>query len=175
MKQVTIDRQNRDAPKPQEGGELFITVFTDASHCPDTNAYGIGVWVRAGADPIVTYSKRGIGLKDSTQAEYFGITDALKYIKEHCETKNKVLVLQCDNISALGKLDVFRVKLSLKLKHVKLKHVKGHTNGKTRRTRVNSIVDGLAYNAMSSARSIAKGCGATPVNYLEAELQEHSW
>lgn len=43
MNQVTIDRQNRDAPKPQEGGELFITVFTDASHCPDTNAYGIGV------------------------------------------------------------------------------------------------------------------------------------
>ena len=131
--------------------------------------------MRAGADPIVTYSKRGIGLKDSTQAEYFGITDALKYIKEHCETKNKVLVLQCDNISALGKLDVFRVKLQLKLKHVKLKHVKGHTNGKTRRTRVNAIVDRLAYNAMASARFIAESSTNSPVDYLEAQLQEHSW
>ena len=175
MNQVTVDRRNRDAPKPQEGGELFITVFTDASHCPDTNAYGIGVWVRAGADPIVTYSKCGIGLKDSTQAEYFGITDAIEYIKKHCKTKGKVLVLQCDNISALEKLDVFRVKLHLKLKHVKLKHVKGHTNARTRRTRVNTIVDRLAYNAMCSARFTAQSSTNVRMEYLEAKLCEHSW
>lgn len=170
MNQVKIDRQNRDAPKPQEGGELFVTVFTDASHCPDTNAYGIGVWVRAGADSIVTYSKCGIGLKDSTQAEYFGITDAIEYLKEHCETKDKILVLQCDNLSALNQLDIFRIKLQLKLKHVKLKHVKGHTNARTRRTRVNSIVDGLAYNAMAEARNHARATGAT---HLESKLSQH--
>lgn len=149
---VKIDRANKDAPIPVDGEVQFITVFTDASHCPNTNAWGIGVWIRYGTGEPVTYSKGGIGLKNSTDAEIEGINDALKYLQENVDTSNHILVLQCDNIEALKRLDQFRVKLNLKLRHIKLKHVKGHTNGRTRRTRVNSIVDGLARDAMLANR-----------------------
>lgn len=156
QKKIPIDRQNKDAQKPVEPNGQFITVFTDASHCPDTNAYGLGVWIKHSDGKIITLSTGGIGLKDSTQAEYAGINYALNYIKANLDSRGKILVLQCDSIAALEKLDQFCVKVRLQLKFLKLKHVKGHTNGRTRRTRVNSIVDRLAYNAMVEQRAKAK-------------------
>lgn len=156
QKKIPIDRSNRDAPKPVEANGKFITVFTDASHCPDTLAYGLGVWIKHSNGIIIEISKGGIGLKDSTEAEYAGINFALNYIKENLDSRGKILVLQCDNIAALEKLDQFRAKLALQLSHIKLKHVKGHTNGRSNRTRVNAIVDRLAGEQMRIYRARAK-------------------
>lgn len=45
MVTIQIDKQNKDSVKP-DNSEKFVTVFTDASHCPDTNAWGVAVWVK---------------------------------------------------------------------------------------------------------------------------------
>lgn len=156
QKKIPIDRNNRDASKPVESNGQFITVFTDASHCPNTNAYGIGVWIKHSDGKIITLSTGGIGLKDSTQAEYAGINYALNYIKANLDSRGKILVLQCDSIAALEKLDQFCVKVRLQLKFLKLKHVKGHTNARSNRTRVNAIVDRLAGEQMRKFRARAK-------------------
>ncbi|CAL9963890.1 Rnase H [Vibrio phage D520] len=154
---VTVDRANKDAPKPVSGNDKFITVFVDGSHCPETHAWGIGAWIKSSEYPKgETFTHGGIGLKNSTEVEYKGIELVLEWLQEHAETKGKILVLQCDNISALNRLDQFRTKMKLKLEHIKLKHVKGHTSNGTNRSYVNRIVDGLAGKRMHSWRAKAK-------------------
>ena len=40
MTYATVDRHNLDSAKPADSDkDLFITVFTDGSWCPDTKAY----------------------------------------------------------------------------------------------------------------------------------------
>ena len=49
MSYATVDRRNLDSAKPADSDkDLFITVFTDGSWCPDTKAYGYAVGIVTG-------------------------------------------------------------------------------------------------------------------------------
>ena len=149
---VRIDRKNLDAPKPGESDkDLFITVFTDGSFCPDTKAYGIGVWIRDGQKPIFTFGDGGIGANDSGHVEAMGLEAAKRYILENCDVENRVVVIQCDNIGALNRLNIQPFK-KRGAKFVKKKHVKGHTSHKTNRSKVNAVVDEIAGRHMREYR-----------------------
>lgn len=154
---IAVDRKNKDAAKPKEGSDMFITIFVDGSHCPETNAWGIGAWIKSSEYPnSETFARGGIGLTNSTDVEYEGIKLALEWLLENQPTEGRILVLQCDNIGALNKVDAFKTKMKYKLRHLKLKHVKGHNGNGTNRSRVNGIVDELAYQRMCKYRAKAR-------------------
>lgn len=144
MTYATVDRRNLDSAKPADSDkDLFITVFTDGSWCPDTKAYGYAVWIRDGQKPIHMFGEGGLNAQDSYHVELMGLNAARRYIMDNCEIENRVIVIQCDNISALNKLDIKGFK-NKGAKFVKKKHVKGHTSHKTNRSKVNRLVDSLA-------------------------------
>ena len=126
MTYATVDRRNLDSAKPADSDkDLFITVFTDGSWCPDTKASGYAVWIRDGQKPIHMFGAGGFGGRDSYHVESMGLAAAVKYILENCSVHERVLVIQCDNIGALNALDIKQFK-KLGAKFVKRKHVKAH-------------------------------------------------
>ena len=148
MTYATVDRRNLDSAKPADSDkDLFITVFTDGSWCPDTKAYGYAVWIRDGQKPIHMFGEGGLNAQDSYHVELMGLNAARRYIMDNCEIENRVIVIQCDNIGALNKLDIKGFK-NKGAKFVKKKHVKGHTSHKTNRSKVNRLVDSLACQYM---------------------------
>ena len=65
MTYAAVDRRNLDSAKPADSDkDLFITVFTDGSWCPDTKAYGYAVWIRDGQKPIHMFGAGGFGGHD---------------------------------------------------------------------------------------------------------------
>lgn len=151
---VKIDRENLDSEIsiPENEKNIFITGFSDGSHCPDTLAWGVGIWVRDGSNAVKKISFGGIGLRNSNEVERRGLQELTKYICQNCDIKNRVLIIQCDNINELRKI---KMSSFSGVKHLKLKHVKGHTNHKTKRSQVNKIVDEMALREMKKYRRIA--------------------
>lgn len=159
MTYATVDRRNIDSAKPADSDkDLFITVFTDGSWCPDTKAYGYAVWIRDGQKPIHMFGAGGLGGRDSYHVESMGLEAAVKYILENCSVAERVLVIQCDNIGALNALNIRQFK-DLGAKFVKRKHVKAHTSHKTNRSKVNELVDNLAGQYMREYRAKARANG----------------
>lgn len=153
---IKVDRHNVDAKQPAQGEEdLFITVFTDASWCPETKAYGCAIWGKAGkAGSAVTHSWGGHGAPSAEAAEFAALEGAVWWVQNETNHINKVIVIQSDCINALRKLNIDDLKY--RSKFVKLKHVKAHTSGRTRRTKVNDICDQLAKTEMRKYRKTAK-------------------
>ena len=159
MTYANVDRLNMDSAKPAESDkDLFITVFTDGSWCPDTRAYGYAVWIRDGQGPIYMFGAGGFGGRDSYHVETLGLNAAVTCILENCNVKERVLVIQCDNIGALNALDIKQFK-KLGAKFVKRKHVKAHTSHKTNRSKVNELVDNLAGQYMREYRAKVRANG----------------
>lgn len=151
MAKVKVDRHNKDAEAPSEQDKgIFITVFTDGSHCPKTKAWGVGIWIKGDAKAH-TDSAGGVGLKDSNEVELEGLNLAAKYIIENMDVTDKVLIFQCDNTNALNAFDKKQF-YKHGAKFVKLKHVKGHNNNGTKRSWVNALVDKIAGNEMRKHR-----------------------
>ncbi len=107
MRAATVDRRNIDAAKPADSDkDLFITVFTDGSHCPDTKAYGYAVWIRDGQKPIHMFGAGGFDGRDSYHVEQMGLNAARRYMMDNCDLEGRGVVIQCDNVGALNSMDV---------------------------------------------------------------------
>ena len=119
-------RINKDAPKP-ESSDLFVTCFADASFCDQTGAWGICYWIKAfGADEPIIKSMGGINKNyNSTTAELKALNEARDYICSEIPINDKVIVIQCDNESALERLDIQKFTKN-GARFVKKKHVYGH-------------------------------------------------
>ena len=139
--QVRVDRHNRDALPPKEGSDLFITAFSDASWHPTTKAYGVGVWIKS-KEGLVRHGFGGVIAK-SSEAEKAGLLFIVETLQS-LDLTGRIVVIQCDNLGELNKLDVSPLK-ARGAKHVKLKHVRGHTSHQTARTSVNAWCDKRAY------------------------------
>ncbi|MFW0778546.1 MAG: hypothetical protein ACN2B6_12595 [Rickettsiales bacterium] len=149
---IPVDRLNldSDAPPPHSEG-LFVTIFTDASVCHNTKAYGCALWAKAGksAKPFQK-AWGGRGCKGSSYAELEALEGAVWYALNEIDCTGMVVVIQSDCIGALNKLDISA--LRSKAKYVKLKHVKAHVGKRTNRSKVNDIVDQMARRAMQRWR-----------------------
>lgn len=149
-KQIATDKYNVDSNKPaDEEKNLFITAFSDGSFCPETKAWGVGIWIRDGSGSAKTLSFGGAGIAKSSMVEERGLQELVRYIKENINYQKRVIVIECDSSGALEKVNKAEFPGA---KFVKLKHVKGHTNNKTSRTKVNKMVDKLAGEEMSKYR-----------------------
>ena len=136
--QAYVDRKNKDAPTPALiASDIFITAFSDASWSPRTKHFGVGVWIKS-SEGVHEHGFGGV-CESSHEAESLGLACVVSYLLSF-DIKDKVLVIQCDNISALNQID--QASLYTKgAKFVKLKHVKGHTGLNTNRSKVNDWCD----------------------------------
>ncbi len=83
----------------------LITVFSDASFCPETNAAGWGAWFKADGMPQGVYDSGSVPVlcASSHDAEFWGIALILSKIAKALNgRKPKAIILQCDNINALA-------------------------------------------------------------------------
>jgi hypothetical protein len=138
---IKVDRFNRDAPVPKdEDSGKFITAFSDASYQPRTRCYGVGIWIKSTEG---THTLGFGGRCDSAlEAERQGVGYIVNFTKS-LEIKNKIVVIQCDCLTALETLDV-KPLYEAGAVYVKLKHVKGHSDRDTNRTKVNVWCDKIA-------------------------------
>jgi len=136
----------------------YVTVFTDASHCPHTLATGWAVWIKHGT-PATTIRFRGTasGLHNSTEAELHALERAIKHLLETDLALDRVVVIQSDSQGALAQLGSHHNKLGTELRrtatYVKLKHVKGHQGLKCPRSAVNTWCDREARKQMNTLRT----------------------
>lgn len=137
---------------------MFITVFADASFCPDTKAWGYGWWIKFG-DPVQTREGHGggLGMESSLLAEVGALRAALEWVKTEllpADLKDKRLVIQSDCTGALAAIQT-------ELKHLRRdhglasaysKHVKGHQGHSTPRNSINTKCDRHARRVMKQYR-----------------------
>lgn len=139
--------------------DLFITIFTDASFCPNTKATGWAVWMKYGANGTIVKHKGGyVSLDDehSNDAELFGLEKAIEMCGQLVDhnrmvLKGKVVILQCDCQGALDKVNVTPL-YRRGVQHVKRKWVQGHSRKVNQRTFVNKWCDVSAYGEMKILR-----------------------
>lgn len=131
----------------------FVTLFTDASFCPDTRAWGWAAWCKHGA-PAVTIRRSGggFGCPGSNHAESLALRHGIGVLlNEDIDLVGKIIVIQSDCQGALDGLDDM-VLLVAGAKAVRKKHVKGHQGTKCARSSVNTWTDREAYREMVGRR-----------------------
>lgn len=152
MDKLKKDNKNIDSDKPEDS-TLFITVFVDGSYCPKTKAWGIGVWIKDSQKKSQTYSTGGTSVENSSQVELYGLQFVEILLINLYDVKNKIIVIQCDNISVLEKY-TFPKLIHQCIKYIKKKHVKAHSNNNTKRTMINHKVDVIAKKEMKKYRKM---------------------
>lgn len=126
-------------------GDKYITLFADASFCPETKAYGWCYWIKHGT-PSTTVIKSGGGLRirSSQEAEIEALRQGLREIYAMA-LKGKRVVVQSDCLGALFKIgtELDAIK-GLGAASAYTKHVRGHQGNKDARSSVNTQCDKLA-------------------------------
>jgi len=138
----------------------WITLFADASFCPDTGAYGWCFWIKHGSPAKTTLrSGGGLGMKGSHQAEVEALRQGLQEI-ETLGILGKNIVIQSDCLGALNTIEAELEKFrTAGAKRAYSKHVKGHQGHKDKRSSVNTICDQRAGECMMKFRQQARQQG----------------
>lgn len=142
---------------------MFITIFTDASFCPDTKATGWAVWIKYGDNGTVVQHKGGYiahNHEHALQGELFALQASIEMCRlleerNRIVLKNKIVILQSDCQEALKRVDTTFLYQN-GVQHVKKKWVKAHTGGKDKRSSVNNWCDVTAYAEMKERRHWSK-------------------
>lgn len=131
----------------------FITLFTDASYCPNTRAWGWAAWIKYGAPAeTLRLSGGGSGCQGSNQAELLALQHGIEAVADKVPVEGKVVVVQSDCIGALESIGVNPLTLAGAL-GVRKKHVKGHQGVKCPRSAVNTWTDRAAREEMLKRRT----------------------
>lgn len=147
---------------------MLVTIFADASWCPDTGAAGYGVWCKSDRG---TFHKGGSFqdlYRSSGEAEAAALVNAVFFAqREGILIPADRVLLQSDSLHALGilrgaipqrtrneqeaftRLHEWRKRYLLDIEY---RHVKGHNADGSRRSWVNQLCDDLAGKAMRSRR-----------------------
>lgn len=144
--------------KPYQPGQ-YVTIFTDASFCPQTKVFGWAVWIKYG-HPARNIKRSGGGTcKGPTYAEYIALKNALKTLGQFdIPTMGKIVIFQSDCLAALNKFQ--RRDHKIACLNVVYRHVKAHTGNDDRRSIVNDLCDRQAKLEMRKRRHEAlQNCG----------------
>ena len=156
MKHPFLRRARDLAAPPGVAPGRYITLFADASYCPDTRAYGYGWWVKYGA-PAQTRTGHGGGLfiENSTHAEVHALEAGLTFILGELDLTQRIVVVQSDCTGALAKIeaaDWFGRLHALGAANAYTKHVHGHRGTLSPRHAVNTGCDRAARRCMRHFR-----------------------
>lgn len=141
---------------PFENSDQWITLFADASFCPDTNAYGWCFWIKHGS-PAQTVVRHGGGqrIQSSHWAEVEALRQGLKWVHT-LPLRGKRVVVQSDCTGALAEISsALNLLKNAGAVAAYSKHVKGHQGNKTKRSSVNTTCDRLAKSEMKRYRASA--------------------
>lgn len=135
----------------------FVTLFTDASFCPRTRAWGWAAWVKYGA-PAETLRLSGGGkhCQGSNQAEFLALKYGIQAVATQVPVEGKVIVVQSDCVSALERIGINPLTEAGAVA-VRKKHVKGHQGLKCPRSAVNTWADHEAKQEMLKRRAETEG------------------
>ncbi|MGY2462300.1 RNase H family protein [Vreelandella sulfidaeris] len=150
----------------------FVTVFCDASHCPNTLATGWAVWMKLGSPPETKRLSGALpGVKDSQNAEIIALEEALAHLETRLDLKDQIVVIESDCLGAIDAIRDRALRLTaLGAKYVKLKWVKGHQGVKCARSAVNTWCDSEAKRNMRALRdAIIKRSGECQSEYAPKE------
>lgn len=139
-----------DGDKNGKYGDIYITIFTDASFCHETVSTGYAIWIKHGFGDTITLSGSSSRPKNSTEAEILSLQVAIRYVEKNLDYMQKRLVIQCDNI---GALECVTVPYEDHLLSVRRKHIKAHTNYSDKRSKLNNWCDGKAKKEMRQLRN----------------------
>lgn len=131
----------------------FVTMFCDASFCPNTKACGWAVWIKHGLIPeTIRLSGTAENIKDSIQAEFRALQEGVAYLADKMTLTNLIIVIQSDCVGALDKLETQHLVKEKGAQYVKHKHVKGHRGLQDARACVNTWCDKQAKVEMRAVR-----------------------
>jgi hypothetical protein len=151
----------------------YITLFADASFCPDTKAAGIAIWARDAYNHRRRSKALTFAVDNAAQAEGIALGTAILFVlREFSYQPGDRISIQSDCLAAL---DLFaetpkrkkplpgceaalrsRVLQEVQRAGVTLcpKHVKGHEGTKNARSAVNTWCDEQARSRMREARQL---------------------
>lgn len=143
--------KRRPPPTPEEAkalGELYVSIFTDGSHCPNTLAWGTGHWIKFGY-PATTLRGGDGGrgdYRDSNGVEIRGIQNAIEHCAAATSVRDKIVVISCDNLHACNTMTpvVKEFFKNLGARDAYIKHVKGHRGKDQPKYSVNGTCDAIA-------------------------------
>lgn len=144
----------------------YITVFADASFCPDTRAYGWCYWIKYDEGRSVVESGGGTNIVSAEHAEIEGLKQAIKEVKRMVFF-DKIIVIQCDCTGALRKIEhLVQGFLGMGARKAYTKHVKGHRGYADARSSVNTLCDRKAREQMLKYRKLVRASQADINNVL---------
>lgn len=81
----------------------MITLFVDASHCPETMAAGWGAWAIQDSWKMGKLFSGRIHQEvlNSSEAEIYGVANAVRYLASRQMIRTSSIMIQCDNLRAL--------------------------------------------------------------------------
>lgn len=148
-----------------------ITIYTDASVCPETQGGGWACWIKAA--PGETHLASGIfktPVKSSTEAELRAIANGLVVANKVFDTKDKTIVVVTDSQESIdfinGKIagggkKAVNPQIAQQIKELipanselRVNKVKAHSNKDGKRSFVNNLVDRAARAEMRKGRKI---------------------
>lgn len=131
----------------------FVTMFCDASFCPNTKACGWAVWIKHGKIPeTIRVSGVSENIRDSIQAEYQALVEGVSILMNKLDLTGLVVVIQSDCVGALDMIDTKDLVKVKGAQYVKHKHVKGHRGLQDARACVNTWCDKQAKVEMRAVR-----------------------
>lgn len=162
----------------------FITIYTDASICPESKIGAWACWIKYENAKVLTASAPFNSLvENSTLAEMMAISNAVRYAMDRITPKEgTIFVVVTDSQGVIdtmaGKAHTGPGKFHCTMRDIAaatkravplhcqlyVKKVKAHHNGDGKRSFVNRIVDVAARAAMRRARDNAKKAGVTNGN-----------
>lgn len=130
----------------------FVTLFTDASFCPDTRAWGWAAWIKYGRPAkTLRLSGGGFNCRGSHLAELRALEQGVKAIVGQVPIGSKIVVIQSDCKGALDKVSDKKL-IAGGASFVRKKHVKGHQGVACPRSAVNTWTDRAAREEMLKRR-----------------------
>lgn len=138
--------------------DRWITVFADASYCPDTGAWGYGWWMKYGHPARTLYGEGGgLHIAGSNEAEVVALERALEAVDSlsgEYFLQGKILVVQSDCTGAIDRIQsrLRDMQREHNLANAYTKHVKGHRGYADPRASVNTGCDRAAGRQMRKHR-----------------------
>ena len=146
----------------------YVTVFTDASFCPNTKVAGWAAWIKHD-EPARTERLSGVEMNvaGSNDAEVLALKEALSFIEDNIALEEKVVVIQADCQSAIQAIKDRAMALKDRgAVFVKMKWVKGHQGVRNPRSAVNTWCDKQARSLMREVRdNIYRDTGVCDTQY----------
>jgi len=151
---------------------MFVSLFSDASHCSKLQVAAWGAWIKSERGRIYGGAPFKNTVANSLAAEMMAVANALTLgINKGIIRSGDTVLIQSDCKEALAFFEkhnrgtrtydeLSRFVRKLSVTHnilLKWKHVKGHVTGGATRNEVNNICDRIARREMRKARTLKTG------------------